>query len=197
MLYTIVKNIIHFLFVLLGLKVEGAQNQIKQGPVIVAANHVSNWDPIVVAISLHRPINFMAKAELFNNFFWGKILTKLNAFPVKRGTPDRQAIRHALEILEEDQVLGIFPEGERKKTGSSSSVHAGIAMLALKSGSPVLPVACIGTDRRLPIGWFRPLIVRVGRPLNLEAYQGEKITSANMEEVGQKIMHEINALLSK
>lgn len=197
MFYRCVRDLVRFLFYFFGLKIEGVQNMPVEGPVIIAANHVSMWDPIMVGISFRRPVYFMAKAELFTNPVLGKLLTKLNAFPVKRGTPDRRAIRQALDILDEGEVLGIFPEGERKKEGKETTAHTGIAMLALKSGAPVLPVACIGSRRNLPLGWLNPLIVRVGEPLPLSEFHGQKINSENMVNVSNEIMCEINSLLSK
>lgn len=197
MLYAFACKLLRCLFYILGLKTEGVQNLPAQGPVIIAANHVSNWDPVVVGISLNRPIHFMAKNELFSNPLLGKLLINLNAFPIKRGTPDRIAIRRALDILKNGEVLGIFPEGERKEEGTDTTAHSGIAMLALKSGAPVLPIACIGTRRNLPIGWLKPLVVRVGKPILLSEYQGLKINSANLENASIEIMSEINSLLSK
>jgi 1-acyl-sn-glycerol-3-phosphate acyltransferase len=197
MLYALACTIARVLFYVLGLRTEGVENLPAQGAVIVAANHVSNWDPIIVGISLNRPVHFIAKSELFTNPFLGKLLTKLNAFPVKRGTPDRRAIRQALDILENGEVLGIFPEGERKKAGKDTTAHSGIAMLALKSGAPILPVACIGSGRNLPLGWLSPLIVRVGKPVHLTEYEGQKLNSVNLEKASEKIMNEINTLLSK
>jgi 1-acyl-sn-glycerol-3-phosphate acyltransferase len=197
MFYRFVRDLVRFLFYFLGLKIEGVRNLPAQGPVIIAANHVSNWDPVLVGISFKRPVHFIAKAELFTNPVLGKLLTGLNAFPVKRGTPDRRAIRQALDILDMGEVLGIFPEGERKREGQETTAHTGIAMLALKSGAPVLPVACIGSRRNLPIGWLNPLVVRVGEPLLLSEYRGQKINSENMEKVSKQIMCEINSLLSK
>lgn len=197
MFYSFARALARFFLLLLGYKTEGVENMPPQGPVIIAANHVSNWDPVVVGISFKRPVHFIAKVELFNNVLLGKLLTKLNAFPVKRGTPDRKAIRQALDILQNGEVLGIFPEGERKKEGKETNAHSGIAMLALKSGAPVLPVACIGTRRNLPVGWVKPLVVRVGEPILLSEYEGQKVTSANLEKVSIQIMNEINTLLSK
>jgi 1-acyl-sn-glycerol-3-phosphate acyltransferase len=197
MLYRIVKAVLQFVLWPLWLKSEGTGNVPLQGPVIVASNHISNWDPLVVGLSIKRPICFIAKAELFNNVILGFLFKKLYAFPVKRGTADRQAIRHALEILKQDKVLGIFPEGQRQNSETESKTHSGIAMLALKSQAPVVPVACIGTNRNIPWGWLRPLIVRVGQPIYLEEYRDQKINSATMEKVSLEIMKEINSLLSK
>lgn len=197
MVYYFARGLCRLFFVFLGLKKEGIEKIPQKGPVIVAANHVSNWDPIMVGIALTRPVHFMAKVELFNNKILGKLLTALHAFPVKRGKADRKAIRQALELLEEGKVLGIFPEGARKKVLRDAQVQSGVALLALKSGVSIIPVACIGTDKNFPLGWFRPLLVRVGDPVDLDKYKGQKITSALLEEVSKEIMQEIISLLDK
>ncbi|NLX03222.1 MAG: 1-acyl-sn-glycerol-3-phosphate acyltransferase [Syntrophomonadaceae bacterium] len=197
MIYYCARGICRLLFVFLGLKKEGIDKIPRKGAVIVASNHMSNWDPIMVGISLPRPVYFMAKVELFNNKILGKLLTALHAFPVKRGAADRKAIRQALQVLEEGKVLGIFPEGARKKVLPGAQVQSGVALLALKSGAPVIPVACIGTDKAFPLGWFRPLLVKVGEPVDLDKYRGQKISSAVLEEVSEAIMQEINSLLDK
>ncbi|MDD3271137.1 MAG: lysophospholipid acyltransferase family protein [Syntrophomonadaceae bacterium] len=197
MVYYFVRGICRLLFVFLGLKKEGIDKLPQNGPVIVASNHMSNWDSIMIVIALPRPVHFMAKVELFNNKILGKLLTALHAFPVKRGTADRKAIRQALELLEEGKVLGIFPEGARKKVKPDTQVQSGIALLALKSGAQIVPVACVGTEKDFPLGWFRPLLVRVGDPVDLDKYQGQKISSALLEEVSEAIMQEINSLLDK
>lgn len=197
MFYYIVCGLVRLLLCFMGLKKEGIDKFPRKGPVIVAANHVSNWDPAIVAISLPRPVHFMAKVELFNNRFLGKILTILHAFPVKRGSADRKAIRHALYVLEQGQVLGIFPEGARKKVKPDVKVQAGVAMLALKSGAPVVPVACIGTESSFPLGWLQPFVLKVGEPVNLDKYRNQKINSVLLEQVSGEIMQEINRLLDK
>jgi 1-acyl-sn-glycerol-3-phosphate acyltransferase len=197
MLYANVRIVLRFIFFLLGLKCEGNDKLPQSGPVIIAANHVSNWDPVVVALVLKRPIHFMGKAQLFKYGILDKLLTKLNAFPVKKGTPDRNAIRQALRILEEGHVLGIFPEGGRNKTGEEMKAQSGVAMIALKSGSPIIPVACIGTKCNIPWGWFSPLLVRVGDAIYLDEYQGQKVNSATLEQLSSDIMDKINQLLLK
>lgn len=197
MFYSFARGLLGAIFLFLGLKSEGLHNLPKKGSVIIASNHISNWDPIMVALVMNRPVHFMAKIELFANPILAWILNHANAFPVKRGTADRAAIRQALEVLEQGNVLGIFPEGVRNRSGQDMKAQAGVAMLALKSGSPVVPVACVGTRRGLPIGWFSPLKVRIGTPLSLEKYRGQKLNSALLDEVSSEIMGEINNLLSK
>ena len=196
MFYTIIRGILRFIFCFLGLKAEGLENIPGSGPIIIAANHVSNWDPVVVALVINRPVYFMGKTALFKYKIMDKVVRALHAFPVKRGVPDRKAIRRALQVLEEGKVLGIFPEGARNITGDMKPLP-GVAMIARKSGAPVVPVACLGTRHTIPFGWFDPLIVRVGPPIyHGEMYeQGGK--TARMEQISEEIMNKINILLHK
>ncbi len=115
MFYALIRGFLKIFLLILGLKVEGLHNLPKKGPVIVAANHVSNWDPILVGVALSRPVHFMAKAELFQNVLLRAICRGLNAFPVQRGAADRNAIRQALEMLEAGEILGIFPKAPGAK----------------------------------------------------------------------------------
>lgn len=195
MVYKIARALLKIIFFVLGLKVEGAKNLPARGAVILAANHLSYADPILVAVAVKRPVHFMAKAELFNNKLLGALLNLVYAFPVRRGNADRHAIRHALQLMEEGKVLGIFPEGTRRKPGQAVHAQAGAAMIALRSDAVVLPVACIGTDRTFPCGWLRPLVVRIGQPISLTAYQGQKINSTTMEKLSQEISDRLNVLL--
>lgn len=195
MFYNIIRAILRAVFLFLGLKVEGLENLPQDGAVIVAANHVSNWDPIMIGVAVNRPIHFMAKAELFNNIILGKVLTALHAFKVRRGSADRHAIRHALQILEEGHVLGIFPEGTRNKTGEELKAQTGVAFIALRSGSPVVPIACVGSKHTFLLGWFRPLQVKIGEPITMDAYQDSKINAASLEQLSNDVFDKINTLL--
>ncbi len=196
MFYYFIRSLVKFFFLFLGLKYEGIHNLPKKGPAIIAANHVSSWDPFIVAVASPRPVCFMAKAELYNNWILAILLGGLHAFPVKRGSADRGAIRKALDILNKEQLLGIFPEGTRSKDSSVQTAQAGTAMLAIKSGAPVIPVACIGTAGKFPLGWGRNrFIVRVGKPIDMARYREKKANSAALEKLSLEIMQEINLLL--
>jgi len=197
MFYIIIRGFLRFIFFFLGLKSEGVNNLPPSGPVIIAANHVSNWDPVVVALVLNRPIYFMGKSQLFKYKILDILFTNLHSFPVKKGIPDRKAIRQALKVLEDGQVLGIFPEGARNKTGEEMKAQSGVALIALKSGAPIVPVACLGTRCILPWGWRKPLLVRVGDPFRLDENGEQKANSANMEKLSNDIMNNINQLLNK
>ena len=111
MIYTLVKNLFKILFtIFLRLKVEGTENIPKDGPLVIASNHLSLLDPPVLGTAATRKGHFMAKEELFVPVL-GTIYKILGAFPVRRGGADRAAIKHGIDILESGQVLAIFPEG--------------------------------------------------------------------------------------
>lgn len=197
MFYYLVRGLVKFALLFLGLKFEGIHNLPKKGAAIIVANHVSSWDPLLVAVAASRPVHFMAKAELYQNPILARLFTALNAFPVKRGQADRNAIRQALRLLESGQILGIFPEGTRKKEVGMEAAQAGAAMLALKSGAKVIPAACVGTKGRFPWGWGKSTLrIRFGKPLDLTPYQQEKTNSAIIDRLSQEIIREINKLLS-
>lgn len=195
MVYYIVRSLVKFGLLILGLKYEGLHNLPEKGPVIIAANHVSMWDPLLVGVSSPRPIYFMAKAELFESRMGKLLFQSLHAFPVKRGAADRNAIRRGLEILAEGRVLGIFPEGTRRSEMADSSVHAGVAMLALKSNAVIIPAACIGTEKKIPWGWKGGLTIKLGKPVDTRKYQGMKVNSAVLDNLSREIMTQINLLL--
>ncbi|NLV15922.1 MAG: 1-acyl-sn-glycerol-3-phosphate acyltransferase [Syntrophomonadaceae bacterium] len=194
MLYSVLIKLFKVLFWLGRVKVEGRENIPAQGGVILAANHLSFWDPVVIAAVVNRKIHYMAKEELFENIFLASFFSRLNAFPVKRGLPDRKALKKSLVLLEEGKVLGIFPEGTRSKTGELSKPQHGIAMLALKGKAPVVPVACIGTKKIFPWGWFSPVVIIIGKALIYEEFYDAKVTTALLEGISKDIMDRISLL---
>jgi 1-acyl-sn-glycerol-3-phosphate acyltransferase len=106
----LVTAIVRGLFPLFGrLQAEGVEHLPSEGPVVLAANHLSEYDMFPMQLAIPRPIFFMSKVELFRNPFMDILLRQLGAFPVQRGARDEQALRYALRVLEEGQVLGIFP----------------------------------------------------------------------------------------
>ncbi|WP_346354203.1 lysophospholipid acyltransferase family protein [Azotosporobacter soli] len=168
---------------------EGLQNIPAQGGAIIAANHISLWDPPLLGTALERPIHFMAKEELFKNSLLRMIISALNAFPVKRGSADRNAIRNALSLLERGQLLGLFPEGTRSKTGELGKAEAGISMIALKANVPIIPTAIIGTNKVFSgTSWLPVFVIRFGPAIYPDANPEYRKNSATL---GEKIMAEI------
>jgi 1-acyl-sn-glycerol-3-phosphate acyltransferase len=130
------------------LKMEGRENCPLDGPVIIAANHVTNFDAFPMQFAVPRAICYMGKAELFNTPL-DLILRVLCAFPVNRGEKDEWALRHAHKILAQGQTLGMFPEGTRSKGRGLAVAKTGTARMAIEMNCPIIPVTVVGTDQVL------------------------------------------------
>jgi 1-acyl-sn-glycerol-3-phosphate acyltransferase len=128
------------------LKMEGRDNFPLDGPVIIAANHVTNFDAFPMQFAVPRAICYMGKAELFYTPL-DLLLRVLCAFPVNRGEKDEWALRHARKILAHGQTLGMFPEGRRSKGNGLAVAKTGTARMAIEMNCPILPVTVVGTDQ--------------------------------------------------
>ena len=182
-------------------KVEVTGDLPKDGPLIVVANHLSNADPPLVAgwltPLLGRQLHILAKEALF---FWpvGPVIRRLGASPVRSGGSDIEAYRVARDILDRGDILCIFPEGTRSPTGVLGEAKPGVAMLATRSGVPVLPVGVSGTDKFLGRGARFPRIgtrvtVRVGKPFTVSLDPTRPRREA-MHAASDEIMRAIAAL---
>jgi 1-acyl-sn-glycerol-3-phosphate acyltransferase len=152
------------------LKVRGADNVPKEGAAVVVCNHLSLVDPFVVGYGAHRIVNFMAKEELFGIPILGFLIRKVGAFPVDRARRDAAAMRTALTVLKEGQLLGMFPEGTRSTSGEMLELHTGAARLAMRTHVPIVPAAVHNTNNALPPKrWIRPARIGVvfGSPFML------------------------------
>jgi len=148
------------------IEARGVENLPKEGPVVLAANHVTNFDVFPMQFSLPRPIFFMAKAELHRNPILDVALRHLGSFPVERGARDEWALRHAEKVLEHGQMLGIFPEGKRNKGRGLRPAKTGAARLALAVNCPIVPLAVEGTQRMFQRFPRRTLVhITVGEPI--------------------------------
>jgi 1-acyl-sn-glycerol-3-phosphate acyltransferase len=129
------------------MRVEGLENFPLDGPVVVATNHVTNFDVFPMQLSLPRPIFYMGKAELFKFLPMDVIFRNLGAFPVNRGEKDTWAISHAAKVLAHGQTLGMFPEGTRSKGKGLGVAKTGTARLAIEANCPIVPMAIVGSDK--------------------------------------------------
>ena len=169
-LYKFCVNLIKpFINIFFPYEVKGRENLkcISEG-YIICSNHLSNLDPIFLAIIHPKPINFMAKEELFKNKFIGKFFKMVGVFPVKRGKGDINAINYALEIPKSGGILGIFLEGTRSKTGEFLRPRSGAALIAGKANSKVLPVCITGSSEDNKIRIFRKTLISYGVPIDQE-----------------------------
>lgn len=184
-----------------GVTVRGAENIPEEGPVILASNHAGYMDPPYLSQIMDRQLHMMAKEELFKVPVLGRYIRALAAFPVKRGTADRAALREAAARLKQGHVLGIFPEGTRSPDGTLGQAEKGFALLARQTGAPIVPVAIEGTNAILPKGvkWPRRhhVQITIGPPFTaqavLDAHPGVKDA---LGLIGDTTMGAIAALLA-
>ncbi|HEY6233508.1 MAG TPA: lysophospholipid acyltransferase family protein [Candidatus Elarobacter sp.] len=169
-------------------RVVGAEKIPRDGGVIVAANHISNFDPPILGVALPRPVSYMAKKELFALPVLKTILPWLYAFPVDREAGGTAALRASLRMLKEGRCVGIFPEGGRNVSGTNEE-KAGAAFLAAASGAPVVPAAIVGTRRLRPFG---RVTVVFGDPMHV--VRNRKSDGDGLEKGAAEIMQRIRTL---
>jgi len=189
---------------LFGFRVEGGHHEPASGPLLIVSNHVSDLDPLVVGAALRRRVNFMAKIELFGPPLLRWWVTACGAFPVRRGEADRQAFRTARAVLERGEALVMFPEGTRGAgLRDLRPPEPGAALLALRTGAVILPVAVIGTDAVFPKGARRlsrgTIRVRVAPPIRIDGLTSGgasgRADRERIETVGREFMDVIAQLL--
>lgn len=151
---------------IMDLRIYGLEHLPKTGGVILAANHLTNFDVVSMQIAVPRLIFFMGKEELFRNILLDAVLRRMGGFPVHRGAGDQWALKHARRVLDAGQVCGIFPEGSRSKGRGLRAGKTGAARLALESGCPILPMAVNGTQHMFK-GFFKrvPVTIHLGPPI--------------------------------
>ena len=193
MFYKIFKVLCRFWFgAILRTKVIGAENIPKNGAFILAANHVSNWDPPFLGAFIDREVNYIGKEELFKNPVMAAICRALHVFPVKRGAADKTAIKTAIKILKDGKCLGIFPEGTRSKTGKLGKAEAGVSLIAAMTKAPIIPAAIINTEKIFSREKFLPkLAVVYGTPIK---FSGSTKDKEALENFAQSLMKEIAKL---
>ncbi len=176
------------------IKISGAENWPRKGPAVIASSHASNLDPCLVGIAFPGQIRWMAKAELWKVPGLGWLITKLGAFPVRRGESDREAVRRARELLKQGYIVGMFPEGTRQREGTLGEAQPGVGMLALEPGVAVVPVRIRGDERVMRgLKPGRPRItISVGKPVDLDM-DGLSRGRA-YREAGNRIMAAISKL---
>ena len=175
-------------FIMYRTKVSGAANIPKEGAFLLCGNHISAYDPIILAAISKRPLHFMAKKELFKFRPLGAFLRSVGAFPVDRKTADMQAYRHSMTLLKEGHGFLIFSQGTRMT--DFDNAKSGVAVFALKSGAPIVPVGITGPFR------FRGKIeIHIGEPISMDKYQGQKVKSELVDEVMDTISQRVTALL--
>jgi 1-acyl-sn-glycerol-3-phosphate acyltransferase len=176
------------------------ENIPEEGGVILAPNHPSDLDSFILGTGIKRQLHTMGKEELFRKRFAGFIFRKLNAFPVRRGEFDREAVRTAINILKDGNVIDMYPEGTVSLDGSLQEAKQGTAFIALQSKAAVVPVAIIGSFNVMSKGQRFPrphkVILKFGKPLYFDEYYGKPYNKETLKIVTDKIMNEIKELLN-
>lgn len=174
----------------------GLGNVPKTGPVLIVSNHASWYDPLLLGAILPRRTWFFTKSELFDWPVIGGVARLTGQIAVRRGESDRGALLQALKYLEAGRPLLIFPEGTVERQGKLLRPQAGSAMLALRSGVPILPVGLVGTRRILRTWrvWFPGVTITIGEPYLPEVVAGTA-RKLSLQRVTDELMQRIAALL--
>ena len=176
---------------LVRVRVEGRANLPRTGAYLLVSNHVSWIDPPWLEFVVGRPIRYLAKRELFSVPIFGWLIAQAGVFALERDSPDRAALRKALAFLADGEIVGIFPEGHRSTTRGLLRARPGVALIARRSGVPVIPVAFEGTDvAKLGRFWRRDVTLHIGAPFHASDLAGE-----DEQALTDDIMRRIAAML--
>lgn len=177
-------------------QVTGKENIPRQGQLLVVSNHLSLIDPPLVASVVNRKMAFMAKKELFRYFIlFSWLIRRFGAIPVHRGQINREALRQAEKALADGLPLIVFPEGMRSRSFKLRQAYPGVALIACRSGAPILPIGISGTEKISGVTWLlrRPKItVNIGQPFYVPQVKGglnknelTRLTSNIMEHIAE------------
>ena len=177
-------------------RVSGREHVPLQGPLLVVANHLSWYDPILLGVVLPRRVWFFTKVEMFHWPIIGLGCRMTGQIPVHRGESDRAALEKGLTYLREGKALMVFPEGTVARQEQMLAAHMGAALLAIRSGAPVLPIAHTGTRRVLRSlrFWFPRVDIKIGKPYTL-TLQERGSRKAQLQVAMEDMMTRIAAML--
>jgi 1-acyl-sn-glycerol-3-phosphate acyltransferase len=182
---------------LASMKVRGTEHIPRSGPALLVGNHISLCDPPVLMAYVKRHIHFMVKAELFSTFPMSILMPPGKPIKVNRGKVDRNALRQAEAFLKSGEVVAIYAEGTRNRTGAAQEARAGVVFLAQRTGAPMVPAAISGTERVFSpsFPWYRRVQIQLtfGPPFRLEEIADGR--DMNRAEQAQAIMARVAALL--
>ena len=176
--------------ILFRIKTTGVENENVDGPVIYCINHISNWDPVLVACETKKPINFMAKKELFEIPVLNWILKALGAFPIDRTGNDLATLRMTINALKDGARICLFPQGTRCPgvEPSSTEVKGGAALLAKHTKATIVPIGIYTKDYRIKL--FKKVCINIGKPIPFDelGFAGSK---EDYETVSHRIFADI------
>lgn len=190
--YKFARGLLSFYFhVFNRLIIRGKENEVPDGPLILFGNHYCISDVFLLGICTRRQVRFMAKHTLFDVPVIGSVCKAFGAFPVNREKTDLSAVKTALRILKNGEVLGIFPEGTRVHDGKTADAKGGIAMFAWKTGATLQPVHL--TYRRR-VHFFNHIEVTIGKPIQASELGIVSGTSEEFKEVSERLLEQVYSL---
>ncbi|MCI5996857.1 MAG: lysophospholipid acyltransferase family protein [Parvimonas sp.] len=185
-MYKFLKVIVSFLIkIIYRVDVKGIENFPKNGPLIISANHTHIFDPVIIAILTKSQIIFVSKKELFEKKLASKFFTKLGVIPIDRENTDFKAIKSCFKALRNNEMLGIFPEGTRVKNVDIRNMKKGVALIALKSNTPILPIH-IESNYKM----FSKVKVNVYSKIETDIYENMEESEA-IDKLTEKLFYEI------
>lgn len=173
------------------IKIKGSENIPQNSPCFVCCNHLSNWDPVFLAVAIKRPVHFMAKKELFSIPVIKNLLITLGAFPVDRENADFTAIKKALTHIKYENMVGIFPQGTRcmGNVPETIGVKSGTGMLVFKTQADVLPVSIYTKDYKVRL--FKKVYITIGKPISYEEYGPTQKSQEEYQRISDIIFERI------
>lgn len=192
-LYKFISNSLRLISKLLfKIDVVGIDNIPKEGGVILAPNHKSNWDPIFIVSAIkNRTLNAVCKKELASNSLMSKLLDKLGVIPINRDVPEVSSVKKIIRFLKDGSAVVIFPEGTRVEGSELGEAKKGVAVFAIKGKAPIIPIS-IKTSYKL----FSKVSIIIGEPIYVDEYIGKKVTDIEYTQITDKLMDSIKANLS-
>jgi 1-acyl-sn-glycerol-3-phosphate acyltransferase len=203
-LYRVVRGLIAGLAALLfRMRIEGKSNIPSSGAFVLAPVHRSNLDFALVAPITKRRMRYMGKDSLWKGpKLFGSFISALGAFPVHRGSADREALRRCIEIIERDEPLVLFPEGTRQSGPIVESIFEGAAYIASRTGVPIVPVGIGGSERAMPKGakMIKPgkIVLVVGEPIEIDRpADGSRPSRRAVHELTERLHKEVQRLFDE
>jgi 1-acyl-sn-glycerol-3-phosphate acyltransferase len=169
----------------------GVENVPSTGPAILVSNHHSDVDPILLGMPVPRTVHFISDETQFRRGFVGPVISRLGAVPINKGAPDRRGIERALELLRRGEVVAVFPEGDLFRQTEMEPFGRGVALLAVRSGAPIVPAAIVGAEKLYMNGRvaYPDITVVYGAPVRLGDLQARG--HAAYRQIAERVRDEV------
>lgn len=180
-----------FFKLLFRVEITGKENIPQDGGLLVCSNHLSNWDPIILAAVIDRQVHYMAKKQLFAVPLLRGFLKTLGSFPINRGTADPSSLKTSISYIKQGEVVGIFPQGTRQPyvEPETTPVKSGVGLVVYRSKCDVLPISVRTKQNKVKI--FRKVYINIGKPISYSSFGLDSASQAEYKQVTEKVFEEI------